>query len=225
MRISGQRTTSCPSERSLPASGSAWPGARVTTTRAMRLSSLRLRRARGPARRDRRRARRSIQRAVLVGDEGLEHLARRGTPRLVRDSRHRCPPRRHARPRRAAASRRRRAAATTCSSPTRTCSARAPWPASGSITSGSNRRPISEPRPRRSRPHAASTIASRPRSRELAQPRVDVAAHRLDGERRLERKQLRGAPHGCRADPHARLDRRCADERVARILPLRVCAD
>ena len=35
-------------------------------------------------------------------------------------------------------------------------------------------------RPSRSRPHAASTIAARPRSRALAQPRVDVAAEALD---------------------------------------------
>jgi hypothetical protein len=58
-------------------------------------------------------------------------------------------------------------AATRCSSPARTCSASAPCAASGSRTSGSNRWPISAPRPSRSRPQAARTTASSPRSPRL----------------------------------------------------------
>src|ERR671923_808167 len=69
---------------------------------------------------------------------------------------------------RSASTRRRVSASSACStapsSPARTCNASAPCPASGSSSSGSNRRPISASRPRRSSPHAASTTASRPRS-------------------------------------------------------------
>src|ERR671910_1377629 len=54
--------------------------------------------------------------------------------------------------------------ATLLSSPARTWSASAPWPASGSTTSGSKRWSISSASPSRSRPQAASTTASRPRS-------------------------------------------------------------
>src|SRR4051794_2942767 len=59
------------------------------------------------------------------------------------------------------------AAETSSSSPARTWSASAPWPASGSITSGSKRCPISAESPSRSSPHAARTTASRPRSPRL----------------------------------------------------------
>ena len=52
-------------------------------------------------------------------------------------------------------------------SPARTWSATAPWPASGTSSAGSKRRPISWASPRRSSPAAASTIASSPRSRRL----------------------------------------------------------
>ena len=59
----------------------------------------------------------------------------------------------------------------------------------------------------------------------LAQPRVDVAAQRLDRERRLEREQLRLAPRRRRADAHPRPDRVGAAQRVARIVALEVRAD
>ncbi len=49
----------------------------------------------------------------------------------------------------------------------RVCSARKPWPTSGSMTSVGIRKPISCASPRRSRPQAASTIAARPRSPRL----------------------------------------------------------
>ena len=110
--------------------------------------------------------------------------------------------------RRSASTRRRvsasSAAATSSSSPARTCSASAPWPASGSSSPGSKRSPISASSPSRSSPQAASTTASRPALAALAQPRVDVPAQRLDRERRLEREQLRAPAHRRGADPHAR---------------------
>src|SRR5581483_4108675 len=51
----------------------------------------------------------------------------------------------------------------------------------------------------------------------LAQARVDVAAQRLDRERRLEREQLCAPPHRRSPDPHSRPDRGRAAERVARV--------
>ena len=59
----------------------------------------------------------------------------------------------------------------------------------------------------------------------LAQPRVDVAAQRLDRERGLEREQLCTPARGRRADAHLRLDRRRTAERVARIVTLEIRAD
>ena len=59
----------------------------------------------------------------------------------------------------------------------------------------------------------------------LAQARVDVPAQRLDGQRRLEREELRTAADGRGADPHPRPDSGRAAQRVARILPLEVGAD
>ena len=107
-----------------------------------------------PTRRPRRRRARSVR-------------CRRGTPRPERDTRRRAPRRTRAPPRRGGASPRRRPRRRAPPRPTRTCSASAPCAASGSISSGSNRRPISRPRPSRSSPHAASTIASSPRSPRL----------------------------------------------------------
>src|SRR3954452_8978664 len=59
----------------------------------------------------------------------------------------------------------------------------------------------------------------------LAQPRVDVAAQRLDGERGLEREQLRLPPHRGRADPHPGPPLPCPAERVAGVLPAGIGAD
>ena len=59
----------------------------------------------------------------------------------------------------------------------------------------------------------------------LAQARVDVAAQRLDRERRLEREQLRAAADRRGADPHPRPELVGADERVARVVALEVRAD
>ena len=58
-------------------------------------------------------------------------------------------------------------ASTRASSPARTWTASAPWPASGRISAGSNRCPTSAARPRRSSPQAARTTASRFRSPRL----------------------------------------------------------
>ena len=79
--------------------------------------------------------------------------------------------------------------------------------------------------PSRSRPHAASTSASSPRSRAFAEAGVDVSAERLDREGRVEGEQLCPAAHRGRPDAHPRLDRVGADERVARIVALEVGAD
>ena len=59
----------------------------------------------------------------------------------------------------------------------------------------------------------------------LAQPGVDVAAERLDRERRLERQQLRAAANRRCPDPHSRPDRVCAAQRVPGILAGRVGTD
>ena len=58
----------------------------------------------------------------------------------------------------------------------------------------------------------------------LPQPRVDVSTHRLDRERRLERKKLRPAPNRRRADAHPGPDRIRSAKRVAWILARRVGA-
>ena len=107
----------------------------------------------------------------------------------------------------------------------RTWSASAPWPASGSSSSGSKRWPISPPSPSRSRPHAASTTASSPRSPRL---RSRVSMFPRSGsidERRLEREQLRPPADRRGADPHPGLDPGRAAERVPRILARQVRAD
>ena len=146
---------------------------------------------------------------------------RRGARRPARGSR-----RRSARRSARSASTRRRvsgssAAATSSSSPARTCSASAPWPASGSSSPGSKRRPIS-------RAEAEPVEAARrehdgvePALAALAQARVDVAAQRLDRQRRLEREQLRAPAHRGRADPHPGPQLGRAAERVARVLARR----
>ena len=59
----------------------------------------------------------------------------------------------------------------------------------------------------------------------LGEPRVDVPAQWLDGQRGLEREQLRSAPRRCCADTHPRRQAIAPDERVARILARRVRAD
>ena len=59
----------------------------------------------------------------------------------------------------------------------------------------------------------------------LAQACVDVAAQRLDRERRLEREELRLPPHRRGADPHSRPQLRGTAERVPRILPAEIRAD
>ena len=58
----------------------------------------------------------------------------------------------------------------------------------------------------------------------LAQSRVDVSAQRLDGQRRLEREQLRATPHRGRANPEPGAQRRNPAQRIARILPRRIRA-
>ena len=59
----------------------------------------------------------------------------------------------------------------------------------------------------------------------LAQTRLDVAAQRLDRERRLEREQLRAPADRGRADPHPGSNLRRSAQRVTRILTLEVRAD
>ena len=79
-------------------------------------------------------------------------------------------------------------------------------------------------RPSRSRPHAARTSASRPRSCAL-RSRVSMLPRSGSTEmRRVEGEQLRAATHRGGADPHPRLERIGADERVARIVALQVGA-
>ena len=103
------------------------------------------------------------------------------------------------------------ARATRSSSPARTCSASAPWAASGNITSGSRRRPISLREPEPVEPAGGEHDRIEPALSKLAQARVDVAAQRLDRERRFEREELRATARGRGADPHARPDLAGAD--------------
>ena len=218
--ISGHRRP-----RDRPEPRGEWAGlltaARVTTTFTRRTSGEQLAAERvrvvaapplDPACRPRRRPARSASR-------------RRGTPRPARGSRRRCA----ATQARSAATRRRvsasSAAATSASSPARTWSASAPWPASGSSSSGSNRRPISRAEPEPVEPARREDDRVEPPLAALAQPGVDVAAERLDRERRLEREQLRPPAHRRRPDPHPGPNPVGAAERVPRILARRVGAD
>ena len=163
-RMRGQSTTSWPSSAMRDARGSAWPGARVTTTLIFRQ---RAPGARGQARRDRRRdgARSSAPSSSAMSASST-------SPSWYAATGARQPPPTAATHARSAATLRRvsasSAAATSSSSPSRTWSASEPWPASGSTSAGSNRWPTSISRPSRSRPQAARTIASRPRSERLA---------------------------------------------------------
>ena len=59
----------------------------------------------------------------------------------------------------------------------------------------------------------------------LAQARVDVAAQRLDREGRVEREQLRLAPHGRGADPHPRAELGRAAQCIPRILAAEIGPD
>ena len=59
----------------------------------------------------------------------------------------------------------------------------------------------------------------------LAEARVDVAPHRLDRERRLEREQLGAPPDRGGPDPHPGADPVGSAQRVTRILARRVRAD
>src|SRR5436305_6998175 len=59
----------------------------------------------------------------------------------------------------------------------------------------------------------------------LAQARVDVAAQRLDRERRIAREQLRLPPNRSRPDAHARSQLRRAAERVAWVVAREECTD
>ena len=151
-----------------------------------------------PARRPRRRSARAASR-------------RRDAPRPARGSRRRSSRRRRARPRPGAASRRGRRAATSSSSPARTCSASAPCAASGSIVSARDAQAdlVREPEPVEAAGREHDRVE--PALARLAQARVDVAAQRLDRERRLEREQLRAAAHRRGADAHAGPDRVGAD--------------
>ena len=162
--------------------------------------------------------RRSSQRPSSAAIERRSGRRRRGGPRPARGSRRRRPRRTAARPRRAArlAS---SAAATRCSSPARTCSASAPWPASGSISSGSRRAPISPPSPSRSSPHAARTTASRPRSPRLRSrvsmlPRSGSTESVGSSARSCARRRAEAVPTRMPGT-----ERGGAAERVARILP------
>ena len=150
---------------------------------------------------------------------------RRGARRPARGSRRRSS-RRSAR----SGSTRRRvsawsARATSSSSPARTCSASAPWAASGSITSGSSAQAdlVREPEP--VEPAGREHDRVEPALAQLAQARVDVAAQRLDRERRLEREQLRRAGArtrcrcACRAGSPRRRRARRADRRARRYAP------
>ncbi len=59
----------------------------------------------------------------------------------------------------------------------------------------------------------------------LAQPRLDVAAQRLDRDRRLEGEQLRLAPHRSRADSHPGAYFVGSDQRVAWVIALEIRTD
>src|SRR5207302_4822227 len=59
----------------------------------------------------------------------------------------------------------------------------------------------------------------------FAETRVDVAAKRLDGKRRLECEQLCAAPDRGGADAHPGTDLVCTTQRVTRIVTLEVRAD
>ncbi len=106
----------------------------------------------------------------------------------------------------------------------RTSRPSAPWPAAGSISSGSNRARMRPSRPRRLRPAAASTMASYWPSSSLRR-RVSRLPQRLDdevGAQRLQQHlpaQAGGAHHGALGEVgEAGMAGR--DERVARILAL-----
>ena len=108
--------------------------------------------------------------------------------------------------------------------PARTWSASAPWAASGSIvsTGEADADPVGEPEPVETAGGEHERVEAA--LLRLAQARVDVAAQRLDRDRRIEREQLRAAPDRGGADPHARLEPLGADERVARVVALEVRA-
>ena len=71
--------------------------------------------------------------------------------------------------------------------------ASAPCPTAGHITSGGRISAMRSSHPSRFSPAAASTMASYCPSRQLAQARIEVAAHGFDGEVRPQLAQLRGA--------------------------------
>ena len=92
-------------------------------------------------------------------------------------------------------------ASTRASSPARTWTASAPWPASGSISAGSNRCPTSAARPRRSSPQAARTTASSFRSPRLRSRVSMFPRKRLDRECRARARAAGpgAAPRPCRS--------------------------
>ena len=144
--------------------------------------------------------------AVLGGDQRRQRARRRGAPRPARGSRRRSRRRRRARPRPAAASRPSRRAATSSSSPARTCSASAPWAASGSIVSTGSRSADLAGEPEPVEPAGGEHERVEAALARLAQPRVDVPAQRLDRDRRVEARAAApgGAPTRCRSASPAR---------------------
>ena len=102
-----------------------------------------------------------------VGDRAPSASRRRGAPRPGRGSRRRSPPTQARSASTAARVSASSAAATSCLLARAHLERERALPASGSISSGSKRWPISSASPSRSSPHAASTTASSPRSPRL----------------------------------------------------------
>ena len=189
-------------------------------------------RARGGARAARPRARRDRRRSRARAScrprprSARSAARRRGVRRPARGSRRRSRRRTHARPRPAAASRASRPPATSSSSPARTWSASAPCAASGSIVSAGSRSPISLGEPEPVEAAGGEHERVEPALARLAQPRVDVAAQRLDRDRSARsasscaRRRTDAVPIRIPGSSAAR-----ADESVARIVALEVRAD
>ena len=223
IRISGQTTTSSPSASSRATSGRACSRGRVTTTLTS-TAPTELRSAR-PSSAGSSPLRRSIhapsssatsavrrlavvvrrhRREAAAADRGdARALGLDATARLrVVDARRRAPPR----PRAPAARAR-------------------PGPPPAAARPGRSGSPISRAEAEPVEPARGEDDRVEPALAALAQARVDVAAQRLDRERRLEREQLRAPAHRGGADAHPGPELGRAAERVARILARQVRAD
>ena len=124
----------------------------------------------------------------------------RRTRRPARCSRRPAPPPAPAPPRAARGGTAWSSAATSCSSPARTCTASAPWPASGTNSCGSNRNAIRSLQPEPDQPGGGQHDRVGLAVVQLAQPGVDVAraAARPRGRAAARAAGRRGAPTTCR---------------------------